>query len=66
MTFGEKVKNCYVSLKGAQATLEILVNKTTNEEAKAVYTEVSNELSSVLMDLETQLVRISKQEAEYQ
>lgn len=65
MTVGSQVKSCFSSVKSAQATVEMLMNKTNDNESKIVYEQVSQLLSEVKDDLQQQIIFISQEEPQY-
>lgn len=65
MTVGSKVKGCFSSIKSAEATLELLSKKSTDNEAVNVYQEAFHMLNEVKDDLEKQVIFITNEEPQY-
>jgi len=66
MTVDTQVKNCYFSLKQADATIQQLAIKTSSGEARQAFQSATSLLSLVQRDLEKQLTFIAKEEPEYE
>ncbi|WP_430786307.1 DUF1657 domain-containing protein [Virgibacillus flavescens] len=65
MTIGSQVKGCFSSLKSAEASLEILANKTQDYETKKVYEDAQQLLTEVKKDLQKQIVYLTQEEPQY-
>lgn len=65
MTVESQVKNCFSSIKGAQATVDVLASKTKDEKSQKVYEQVSQILTEVKDDLQNQIIFISQEEPQY-
>lgn len=65
MTVGSQVKSCFSSIKSAEATLEILANKTKSQEAKEAFENTRNTLTEVKSDLEKQVIALGVEEPQY-
>lgn len=65
MTVGSQVKGCFSSVKSAEATLEMLANKTKSQEAKEAFENTKNTLTEVKDDLEQQVVALGIEEPQY-
>lgn len=66
MTVDAQVKNCYFSIRQADATLQQLAIKTSSAEAKQAFQTALPLLSLVQQDLESQLIYIAKEEPQYE
>src|SRR5690625_5675278 len=55
MTVGSDVKSCFSSIKSAEATLDILANKTQSLETKQVFEEAQQLITQVKDDLQKQV-----------
>ena len=65
MTVGSQVKSCYSSMKAAEASLEILINKTQSEEAKQAYKKAAALTNEIKADLKKQVLFLAKEEPQY-
>ncbi|MEN1967080.1 DUF1657 domain-containing protein [Lentibacillus sp. N15] len=65
MTVGSQVKGCYSSIKGAEAALEILANKTKDQETKAVFENTKKIVGEIKDDLQQQITRLGMEEPQY-
>ncbi|HLR62305.1 MAG TPA: DUF1657 domain-containing protein [Lentibacillus sp.] len=65
MTVSSQVKGCFSSIKSAEATLETLAAKTNDQEAEQIFKEVQNTLKTVQLDLENQVLYLTKEEPQY-
>ena len=65
MTVGSQVKGCFSSIKSAEATLDILANKTQDEEAIEAFNQAQTILSEVKEDMQKQIMFISREEPQY-
>lgn len=65
MTVGSQVKGCFSSIKSAEATLEVLANKTKSQEGKEVFESTGNVLNEIKNDLEQQVIRLGLEEPQY-
>ncbi|MEW9676600.1 DUF1657 domain-containing protein [Lentibacillus sp. L22] len=65
MTIGSQVKSCFSSIKSAEATLDLLANKTMDQEAKEVFENTRKIVDEVKVDLQQQVIRLAKEEPQY-
>jgi len=65
MTVGSQVKSCFSSIKSAEATLEILAEKTQSQEAKKAFENTGSVLTEVKKDLEKQVIHLGIEEPQY-
>lgn len=65
MTVGSKVKACYASIKGIEATLSLLMHKTQKRENKQAFKETEQIISEIKDDLKDQVTFISIEEPQY-
>jgi len=65
MTIVSNVKTTLVSLKGAQASLSMLSQNTTNDEAKCIFHECMMELDDIILDLKTRISKLEYEEPSY-
>lgn len=65
MTVGSEVKSCFSSIKSAEASLNILANKTQTQEAKEVFAQAQRLISEVKDDLQKQVIYLSREEPQY-
>lgn len=66
MTVDNQVKNCYYTIKQAEATFRQLKIKTEDKEAVHVFSTVEQIISLIKADLKKQLIFIAKEETEYE
>ncbi len=65
MTVGANVKSCYFSIKSAEATLQMLVQKSVNSESQQAYKNAQIVLEEVKSDLYKQIQFLSLEEPQY-
>jgi len=65
MTVGSEVKSCYASIKSAEATLNILANKTQDQQTKENFDQVQKLISEIIEDLQQQVMYLSREEPQY-
>ncbi|MBP0726592.1 DUF1657 domain-containing protein [Bacillus sp. RG28] len=65
MTIVSNVKTTLVSLKGAQASLSMLSQNTTNDEAKRVFHECMMELDDIILDIKGRISKLEYEEPSY-
>lgn len=65
MTVGSEVKSCYSSIKSIEATLNILANKTQDQQIKEIFGQTQQIISEVKDDLEKQVMYLSLEEPQY-
>jgi NifU-like protein involved in Fe-S cluster formation len=65
MTVGSQVKSCFSSIKSAEATLELLANKTQHQQAKEAFEETRNLVTEVKDDLQKQVIQLGTEEPQY-
>jgi len=65
MTVGSQVKNCYSSIKGIEASLEILANKTQTKETEQALIQAKNMMKEIKTDLQQQLIFLTQEEPQY-
>ena len=65
MTVGSEVKSCYASIKSAEATLNMLANKTQDQQTKETFEQVQKLISEIKEDLQKQVVYLSREEPQY-
>lgn len=65
MTVGSQVKGCFSSIKSAEATLELLANKTQHQQAKEAFEETRNIVTEVKDDLQKQVIQLGIEEPQY-
>jgi hypothetical protein len=65
MTVASKVKQTLATLKGSEATLRTYSLQERNMEARAIYTEAFEEISTVKFDLEKRVSDLEFEEPQY-
>lgn len=65
MTVGSQVKSCFASIKNAEATLQLLANKTTDNQAKETFENTQHIISEIKNDLQKQIMYLSQEEPQY-
>lgn len=65
MTVGSEVKSCYSSIKSAEATLNILANKTQDQQSKESFEQAQQLISEIKEDLQKQVMYLSREEPQY-
>jgi len=65
MTIVSNVKTTLVSLKGAQASLSMLSQNTTSDEAKRVFHECMLDLDDIILDLKARISKLENEEPQY-
>ena len=65
MTVGSNVKTCYFSVKSAEATLQMLEQKTMNKDSKQAFLTARQMLEKVKNDLNKQIQFLSREEPQY-
>lgn len=65
MTVISKVKQTLTTLKGSETTLKMYSLQERDEEARAVYTEASEEINKIKIDLEKRIGLMEFQEPQY-
>jgi len=65
MTVGSQVKGCFASIKSAEASLEILANKSQDTETQQAYKEALDLIKEVKRDLDKQVIFLSREEPQY-
>ncbi|GAB4072226.1 DUF1657 domain-containing protein [Barrientosiimonas marina] len=65
MTVSSQVKGCFASVKSIEASLDTLIHKTQNEEAKKAFKDAQAMVNTVQADLETQVLYLTKEEPQY-
>ncbi len=65
MTIGTQVKQTLASLKSAQANLETFAMQTQNQQAKDLYANASQQIQTVVDNLEPRITEIEQQEPQY-
>ena len=65
MTVGTDVKSCYSSIKSVEATLEILANKTQEQQTRETFKHVQQLISEIKDDLQKQVLYLSREEPQY-
>lgn len=65
MTVGTDVKSCYSSIKSVEATLEILANKTQEQQTRETFKHVQQLIAEVKDDLQKQVLYLSREEPQY-
>lgn len=65
MTVGSDVKSCYSSIKSIEATLNILENKTQDQQTKEVLEHVQQLISVIKDDLHQQVLYLLREEPQY-
>lgn len=66
MTVDTQVKNCYFSIRQAEATFKQLAIKTGDEEARHAFQTAIPLLTLIQNDLKQQLIYIAKEEPQYE
>lgn len=65
MTVGSQVKSCFSSIKSAEASLNMLANKTRNLENKKAFEDTEKIITEIKEDLQTQVIQLAKEEPQY-
>ncbi|HLR68055.1 DUF1657 domain-containing protein [Virgibacillus alimentarius] len=65
MTVGSHVKGCFSSIKSAEASLEILANKTQSIEAQQAFKQAEQLMTEIKDDLQKQVVFLTQEEPTY-
>lgn len=65
MTVGSEVKSCYSSIKSAEAALNILANKTQDQQSKESFEQAQQLISEIKEDLQKQVMYLSREEPQY-
>lgn len=65
MTVGSQVKSCFSSIKSVEATLNILANKTQQEQSKQAFIETQQMVKEIKEDLQKQVIQLAKEEPQY-
>jgi len=65
MTVGSDVKSCFSSIKSAEATLNILANKTQSLETKQAFEQAQQLITQVKDDLQKQVIYLTQEEPTY-
>lgn len=65
MTIGSQVKSCFSSLKSAEATLDILANKTQDSQTRITYEDTKTIIEEVKNDLQKQVIYLTQEEPQY-
>ncbi|RDW17998.1 DUF1657 domain-containing protein [Oceanobacillus chungangensis] len=65
MTVGSQVKGCFASVKSIEASLQLFVNKSQDEETKETFLQVQQLIKEVKDDLQKQVIQLSKEEPQY-
>lgn len=65
MTVGTDVKNCYFTIKSAEAALQMLKEKTINEESKLAFQQAEKLITVVKQDLHKQVLYLTREEPQY-
>lgn len=66
MTVDAQVRNSYYTIKQSEAIIKQLAIKTDNTEAQHAFATAEQLLTSVKMDLKSQLTFLGKEEPEYE
>lgn len=66
MTVASDVKQCLASLKGVEANLSGLAERTQDEEAKRTLHETMMEVSEIVTDLKKRVGELERQEPQYE
>lgn len=65
MTVSSQVKQCLVTIKQAEATLEQLSVKTTNKQAEQAYKDAAELVSKTKDALQSQVAFLQREEPQY-
>lgn len=65
MTVGSQVKSCFSSIKSAEATLNLLANKTTDQEKEQAFKNTQQIIIEIKEDLQKQVIQLAKEEPQY-
>jgi hypothetical protein len=65
MTVGSEVKSCYSSIKSVEATLNLLTKKTRDQQTKQVFEDTERLISEIKVDLQKQVMYLSREEPQY-
>lgn len=65
MTVGTDVKNSYFTIKSAEAALQMLKEKTINEESKLAFQQAEKLITVVKQDLHKQVLYLTREEPQY-
>ncbi|WP_373895853.1 DUF1657 domain-containing protein [Virgibacillus natechei] len=65
MTVGSQVKSCYSSVKSIDASLNVLANKTQDQETKDTFNNVQQIINEIKTDLQQQVIHLEKEEPQY-
>lgn len=65
MTVGSDVKSCFASIKSAEATLELLANKTQSLGSKQAFEQAQQMVKEIKDDLQKQVIHLTQEEPQY-
>lgn len=65
MTVGAQVKGCFSSIKSIEATLQLLLEKTNEEEQQKQFEQAKQIVAEVKKDLQQQVIKLTKEEPQY-
>ncbi|MFU0791727.1 DUF1657 domain-containing protein [Virgibacillus proomii] len=65
MTVGAQVKGCFSSIKSIEATLQLLIEKTKEQEQQKQFEQAMQIVAEVKKDLQQQVIKLTKEEPQY-
>lgn len=65
MTVGSQVKTLYASIKGIEATLEILATQTNESSSRDAFRNTQQLIHEIKDDLEKQVLMLAREEPQY-
>ncbi|WP_042223974.1 DUF1657 domain-containing protein [Oceanobacillus manasiensis] len=65
MTVGSQVKTCFASVKSAEASLQMLAEKSYDQKSYQAFKETAVIISEIKSDLQKQVILLSKEEPQY-
>lgn len=65
MTVGSQVKTLYASIKGIEATLDILAAQTNESNSRDAFRNTQQIIHEIKSDLEKQVLMLAREEPQY-
>jgi NifU-like protein involved in Fe-S cluster formation len=65
VTVGAQVKGCFSSIKSIEATLQLLIEKTKEQEQQKQFEQAMQIVAEVKKDLQQQVIKLTKEEPQY-
>ncbi|AVQ98867.1 DUF1657 domain-containing protein [Oceanobacillus sp. M65] len=65
MTVGSQVKTCFSSIKSVEASLQMLAEKTYEQNSYQAFKDAEAIITEVKNDLQKQVIMLSKEEPQY-